>query len=127
VLTAEELVERLVALVPPPRANQVLYAGVLASTHRWHRAVRPRPPRKPPAPPGVGMRLTKAPRGRSRHVPWSTLLWRTFDVVGAACPVCGRVMALRAVVRGPETGRVLAGLERAARGPPVRDVGAARV
>jgi len=48
-----------------------------------------------------------------------------FDVVGAACPVCGRVMALRAVVRGPETGRVLAGLERAARGPPVRDVGAA--
>jgi hypothetical protein len=25
-------------------------------------------------------------------------------------------------VRGPETGRVLAGLERAARGPPVRDV-----
>ena len=37
------------------------------------------------------------------------------DGVGAACPVCGQVMVLRAVVRGPETGRVLAGLERAAR------------
>ena len=127
VLTAEELVERLVALVPPPRANQVLYAGVLASRHRWHRAVRPRPPRKPPAPPGVGMRLTKAPQGQSRHVPWSTLLWRTFDGVGAAwsCATpagCGQVMRLRAVVRKPETGRVLAGLERAARGPPVRAV-----
>jgi hypothetical protein len=32
---------------------------------------------------------------------------------------------LRAVVRGPETGGVLAGLERAARGPPVRAVEAA--
>lgn len=31
-------------------------------------------------------------------------------------------MTLRAVVRGPETGRVVAGLERAARGPPVRAV-----
>ena len=82
-------------------------------------------PRRPPAPPGVGMRLTKAPRGQSRHVPWSTLLWRTFDVVGAACPVCGQVMVLRAVVRGPETGRVLAGLARAARGPPMRDLGEA--
>jgi len=54
------------------------------------------------------------------HIPWSTLLWRTFDVIGAACPTCGRVMALRAVVRGTETGRLLAGLERAARGPPLR-------
>jgi len=102
VLTAEELVERLVALVPPPRANQVLYGGVLASRHRWHRAVRPRPPRRRRPPPGVGLRLTRAPRGRSRHVPWSTLLWRTFDVIGAACPTCGRVMELRAVVRGPD-------------------------
>ena len=39
--------------------------------------------------------------------------------------VCGQVMALRAVARGPETGRVLPGLERAARGPPVRDAGEA--
>jgi hypothetical protein len=95
VLTAEELV------VPP---------GYPA--RRWAHATRQG---------GAARRLVAlAPRGQSRHVPWSTLLWRTFDVVGAACPVCGQVMALRAVVRGPETGRILAGLERAARGPPVR-------
>ena len=64
--------------------------------------------------------LTRAPRGRSRHIPWSILVRRTFDVIGAACPTCGRGMDLRAVVRGPGTGRVLAGLERAARGPPAR-------
>ncbi|TVQ87924.1 MAG: hypothetical protein EA397_17645 [Deltaproteobacteria bacterium] len=33
-LSAEELAERLVALVPPPRANQGLYGGVLASIER---------------------------------------------------------------------------------------------
>ena len=48
------------------------------------------------------------------------------DVIGAACPTCGRVMELRAVVRGPDTGRVLAGLERAARGPPARAAVVAR-
>jgi len=44
---------RLVALVPPPRANQVLCGGVLASRHRWHRAVRPCPPRRRRPLPGV--------------------------------------------------------------------------
>ena len=41
-------------------------------------------------------------------------------VMGAAGPTCGRMMKPRAVVRGPDTGRVLAGLERAARAPPAR-------
>jgi len=49
-LSAEELAERLIALVPPPRANQVFYGGVLASRHQWHRAVRLRPPKRRVAP-----------------------------------------------------------------------------
>lgn len=40
----------------------------------------------------------------------------------AVGPVFGQVMALPAVVRGPETDRDLIRLERAARGPPVRAV-----
>jgi hypothetical protein len=43
-LSSENLAERLVALVPPPRANRVLYGGVLASPHR---TTRPKPPRQP--------------------------------------------------------------------------------
>ena len=117
-LSTEELAERLVALVPPPRANQVLYGGVLASRHRWHRAVRPRPPKRATPPPGVGLRLTKAGAGGSRWPPWSVLLWRVFGVNGVECPTCGKGMVLRAEVRPPATLRVLASLERSARGPP---------
>ena len=117
-LSAEELAERLVALVPPPRANQVLYGGVLASRHRWHRAVRPRPPKRRVMPAGVGVRLTKAGTGTSRWTPWSVLLWRVFHVNALACPMCGRVMVLRAEVRPPATLSVLASLQRSARGPP---------
>ena len=124
------MAEERVALVPPPRASPVFYGArpgwtPLASRHRWHRAVRARPPRPQPAASGIGPRLTKAPRGRSRQVPWSTLLWRAIGVVAAAgswvtLAVSSPVMTLRAVARGPDTGRVLEELERAAQGPPER-------
>ena len=38
-----EFVERLVALVPPPRANQILYRGVLAGNAAWRAEVIPTP------------------------------------------------------------------------------------
>jgi hypothetical protein len=115
--TALELVERLAALVPPPAANQVVYGGVLAPRHRWHRLVRPAP-RRVAVPPVATVRLTRRPRGSSRHVGWAELLWSTFGVFGAACPTCGAVMRLRAVVWPPATLDVLASLRRSARGPP---------
>ena len=117
-MTAEELVERLVALVAPPRSNQVIYSGVLAGRHRWHRAVRPRPPKRVTFPPGVGLRLTKTPNKGSRWVPWSVLLWRVFSTNPVLCPTCEMPMVLRAVVRPPATFRVLASLTLSARGPP---------
>ena len=117
-LTAEELVERLVALVAPPRSNQVIYSGVLAGRHRWHRAVRPKPPKPAARPPGVGLRLTKTPNEGSRWTPWSLLLWKVFGVNSVLCPTCERPMVLRTVVRPPATLRVLASLSLSARGPP---------
>ena len=120
-LTRLELVERLVALVPPPRANQVHYHGVLASRSRLRERVRPEPPAEKPAPASVGRRLSKKPRGRSRWTPWSTLLWRVFGAEGWSCPCCARTMKLRAVVLPPATLGVLASLERSARGPPSRE------
>jgi hypothetical protein len=122
-LTRMELAERLVALVPPPRANQVHYHGVLASRSRLRKRVRPEPPMARQAPASVGRRLSKMPRGRSRWTPWSTLLWRVFGVEGFACPSCSRTMKLRAVVLPPATLGVLASLERSARGPPERQGG----
>jgi hypothetical protein len=122
-MTRLELAERLVALVPPPRANQVHYHGVLASRSRLRERVRPAPPMARPAPASVGRRLSKKPRGRSRWTPWSTLLWRVFGVVGFDCHCCSRTMKLRAVVLPPATLGVVASLERLARGPPERQGG----
>ena len=117
-LSRLELVERLVALVPPPRANQVHYHGVLASRSRLRARVRPKVPKAKKHPASVGKRLSKRGRGRSRWRPWSALLWRVFGVNGFACPKCGEAMALRAVVLPPATLRVLASPGRSARGPP---------
>ena len=48
VFSPSELVERLVALVPPPRANQVIYRGVVAANAAWRAEVVPSPPPEPP-------------------------------------------------------------------------------
>ncbi|HCH65160.1 MAG TPA: hypothetical protein DFR83_20315, partial [Deltaproteobacteria bacterium] len=58
-LSRLELVERLVSLVPPPRANQVHYHGVLASRSRLRGRVRPKVPKAKKRPASVGKRLSK--------------------------------------------------------------------
>ena len=117
-LSRLELVERLVALVPPPRANQVHYHGVLASRSLLRAEVRPKPPKAKMRPSTLGKRLSRGPQGRSRWRAWSDLLWRVFGVVGFGCPKCGHAMQLRTVVMPPATLRVLASQARSARGPP---------
>ena len=37
-----EFVEKLVALIPPPRANQVIYSGILAANAAWRAEVIPK-------------------------------------------------------------------------------------
>ena len=41
-LSPVELVEKLAAIIPPPRANQVIYAGVLAGNAAWRKEVVPK-------------------------------------------------------------------------------------
>ena len=64
-LSRLELVERLVALVPPPRANQVHYHGVLASRSRLRARVRPTPPKAKKRPATVGRRRVVERAARS--------------------------------------------------------------
>jgi len=65
-LSRVELVERLAALVPPPRANTVLYHGVLAARSALRERVRPRD--KPRSGRGASPadRLAKKPAETSR-------------------------------------------------------------
>jgi hypothetical protein len=118
VFTPAELVERLASIVPPPRANTVLYHGVLSARSAWRSRVLPAPPEPAPDEPPCHP-LVPVPRPTpSRWVPWARLLWRVFRVAGWACPVCRQPMRLRAIVQPPATSRVLTGLHRAARDPP---------
>ena len=66
VFSPAELVERLVALVPPPWANQVIYRGVLSANAAWRAEVLPRPPPETPeaAKARRAKRLTRHPRMR---------------------------------------------------------------
>lgn len=116
--TPAELVERLAALVPPPRANTILYHGLLAAGARDRRRLLPRPT---PRPRRAVLHLVRpdVASPESRWTPWAALLRRVFGVDPVRCPRCGESMTLRTVVvRPPATLRILDGLEQAARGPP---------
>jgi hypothetical protein len=122
VFSPSELVERLVALVPPPRANQVIYRGVVAANAAWRAEVAPsRPPETPDAARARrAKRLTRHPRLRiaGERPSWSDLLERVIRVDGSACPGCGEPLMLRCMVLNPRaTQRILDGLRRAT-GPP---------
>jgi hypothetical protein len=127
-LSPLELAERLAAIVPPPRANQVLYHGVLAGNAAWRKEVVPRAASSTEAEreARLSLRLVKkdgkgrcaGPLPAAGAFCWAELLKRVFAVDGWACPSCGERMRLRAVVDGGGTPtRILTGLLRG-RGPP---------
>ena len=124
--SAEELVARLVAIVPPAEANQIVYRGVLAGNAALRKEVvaLARPKARVPDLRGEGMAaLSIKPRGLRAKATWAELLWRVFSVDGWRCTSCGGRMALRHVMGGgPATSEVLGSLQRAglraARAPP---------
>jgi hypothetical protein len=122
-LDPEELVEKLAALVPPPRANLVRYHGVLAPAAKWREAV---------VPTDADRRATSAPGGAvpPDRVPWAQLLYRVFLTDVLRCPDCGgRRSVLAAITDEVAARRILLhlGLDAApallapSRGPPGHD------
>ncbi len=118
VLSPAALLERLAALVPPPRAHTVTYHGVLAGHSALRAAIVPNPPKRPCH--GV-LRSPRLPLpGPGPHrLHWADLLARVFAVDAFACPRCDGRMVVRAVVLpGGAAFTVLRGLQQSARGPP---------
>ena len=111
---------RLVAIVPPAGANQIVYRGVLAGNAAFRAEIVPKtvpPPSLPGTELGPLTKKAKSPRRRPRAT-WAQLVWRVFEIRGWHCPTCGAKMELRHVMEGgPATKRVLAGLIRAAAPP----------
>jgi hypothetical protein len=94
--TPLEFVEKLAALVPPPRVHQIRYHGVFAPNHSWRAAVVP----KGRVESGLAPGETKIPISRGRRMSWAECLKRTFQIDLTRCPDCaGEVRFIAAVLK----------------------------
>jgi hypothetical protein len=133
VFEPDELLEKLVSLVPPPRAHQVRFHGILAPAASRRAEVVPQPgePEVPapaaPAPsgdsegpaPGPERAPRPGPPGRPRRLPWAELMRRVFAVDVLECPACGGPMRILAAIHDPDTVRaILESMGLPSRAPP---------
>jgi hypothetical protein len=107
-----ELLEKLAALVPPPRVHQVRYAGCLAAHSKLRGAITPTPRQQ-----GIE---TEASPVASRWA-WARLLKRVFSLDLERCPRCpsGRLRIIAAITCRPVIRRILCHLKLAADPPPL--------
>jgi hypothetical protein len=127
--TVLEFTEKLAAIVPPARANQVLYGGVLAGNAAWREEIVPKVPTSESAraEARLALKLVKRRKEGARTEKdspgWAELLRRVFGVDGwqwspATPACCGKRMTLRTTVIGaPASTRIESGLLHA-RAPP---------
>ncbi len=141
VFESEELLEKLVSLVPPPRAHQVRYHGVLAPCAGRRAEVVPRVAEAPALPGGMSTQDVQGrtapggapfsgsgspewpprpgPPGRPRRLPWAELMRRVFAVDVLKCPDCGGPMRILAAIHDPTAVRaILDSLGLPSRAPP---------
>ena len=146
--TPEEFIGRLVALIPRPRANLVLYHGVLAPNARLrskvvaYRRKHASPvasavdvdtcePSAPSAPPASAASTAPASRPTTTGSLWADLMRRAFGLDVLACPKCAGRLRLIACISQPSVIRKILrhlGLPadppalRPARAPPPLDL-----
>jgi hypothetical protein len=101
-----DLVEKLVALVPPPRYNLVRYYGVLAPSAGWRPLVTPSEPESVDLLPhpkctarkqGIDVDRTEPQekgRCRPRNYSWTELMRRVFAIDVLECDRCGGRMRI---------------------------------
>ncbi len=137
----DELIEKLAALVPPPRIHTVRYHGVLGPRAGKRRAIVARPDSdeedgmptdvRPPcqhqsterAPPTTAPgRATpdEQSRSRPRRLSWAELMRRVFALDVLKCSRCGGRMRVLAAIYPPEPIRaILECLNLSPRAPPI--------
>ena len=94
-----DLLDRLVPLIPPPRAHQVRYHGILAPAASLRSRVVPNT-EIPATPVASTDRGTESDSlgARSRRLHWARLLQRVFAIDALRCPRCGATLRLLAAI-----------------------------
>ncbi len=108
-----DLLERLAALIPPPRKHQIRYHGVYAPNSRLHKAVRRLT--------AEGEQKRNVVQRRLRHtywVLWASLLKHCFAVDVSVCPHCQHKMQVIAELHTPEGIKALLSYDEHARPRP---------
>ena len=94
VMEPMEFIEKLSALVPPPRSHLVHYSGVLAPNSTWRKRKKEEKEREGPE---------KAEGSVKRRRDWAELLQKTFGIDALACAKCGGRMKLIAMIKKAST------------------------
>jgi hypothetical protein len=101
---ADELIEKLIPLVPRPRAHLVRYHAILgpAAKDRYRVVMRTGPVAYGRPTPLAGPReLDASTHPRFNRLPWAVLLKRVFLVDVLECPKCRGRMKLLAAITAP--------------------------
>jgi ribosomal protein S27E len=117
-----ELLEKLAALVPPPRFNLVRYHGVLAPAAHWRPHVVPSDTAiEAPLRPGCdGCRRGQSRSARPRNYTWAQLMHRVFELDVLQCGSCGGRMRIIASIHSSQAIRkILDCLGLPSRPPPI--------
>jgi hypothetical protein len=96
-LTPLELIERLAALIPPPRIHRHRYHGVLAPNAPLRAQVTALA-RQAPAPLPEAAPAPRAPERSPAHYLWAVLLARIYELLPWRCVQCGSEMRIIAFV-----------------------------
>ena len=135
VLSPQDFIARLCALVPPPRFHLLRYLGVLSAHASLRAEVVPGKAVGPPTTPPTQLPLldesaqqplsAKATAEKtaepSRH-PWSWLLKRVFAVDILVCARCGGALRIVKIATRPDGHARALGEQRLPRGPPAAEL-----
>jgi hypothetical protein len=114
-----ELVEKLAAIVPPPRIHMIRYHGVLAPRAGCRREVVGSPKSNPAKVKDSDDGANDCVHAPRRWTPWAKLMQRVFAVDVLECPRCGGKMKILATIHPPEaTAAILESLGLSPRAPP---------
>jgi hypothetical protein len=126
-----ELMERLAALVPPPRFNMTRFYGVLAPAATFRPFIVPKDkaaiaPMHPGCPASIETSETDATEAKSKRIKqprnysWAQLMMRVFELDVLACPRCGGRMRILCAINSPTAiQKILACLGLPTRAPPI--------